>query len=87
MHLVLSVAELTGPNLFVTLFDDRARAIEDSLASRADVGITSRKLSTILEAIEAHLENVGIELDFDALSVRLRCTTFALAQGFAGFST
>lgn len=71
MNLVLRIAELAGPRLLVALLDNCARAIEDCLARGTEVGITSRQLSPILKALEAHLENVGVEFNFDALTLRL----------------
>lgn len=78
--LVLLMAELTRPNLVITLSFYQTELVEDALASDATLGVTRSELSLVLEALEVDLGHVSVKLlpEFSDLLLGLGCTNETL---------
>ena len=83
MNFILVVAEFAVPHLLLTFFHNCAGLVEDTFARSAGFCVASRKLASILKAIQGHLEDVCVKFNFDLLALRLGGCVNALTEVFA----
>ena len=83
MNFILVVAEFAVPHLLLTFFLNRAGLVKDTFARGAGFCVASRKLASVLKAVQAHLEDVRVKLDLNFLALGLGSCVNSLAEVFA----
>jgi len=80
MNFIPSIAKLARPYLLLFFRDYGACFVENTLTRSTELCIASRKLAPILQAVEGNLEDVGIELHLNSLTLFLLLFGHARAQ-------
>jgi hypothetical protein len=87
MNFILVVAEFAVPHLLLTFFHNRAGLVKDTFARGAGFCVASRKLASVLEAIQGDLEDVCVKFNFNLLALSLGSCVSTLTEILTDGST